>query len=143
MKIPLALLLYAGLAAVAVVLIVTAGSFPKALSARDIGPATFPLSLAVLMLILMACDAAMSWRRIERVHVRVILQAGSVALLVAMAVWCATQFGFFYVLPVALFIGLRLAGSRSLVANGIFSICLPLVLWVLFDYVLLIPIATL
>jgi len=63
--------------------------------------------------------------------------------LVALAVWCATQFGFFYVLPVALLIGLRLAGSRSLVANGIFSICLPLVLWVLFDYVLLIPIATL
>ncbi|WP_373086580.1 tripartite tricarboxylate transporter TctB family protein [Sneathiella sp.] len=143
MMIPLTLVLYAGLAALTILLLVTAGSFPEALSGRDIGPAAFPASLAVLMLVLMACDVVISRRQLKRVHVKVILQAGSTALLVALAVWCAAHWGFFYVLPFALFVGLRLAGSKSWLANGIFSVVLPLALWVLFDYVLLIPIATL
>lgn len=139
--IPLALFIYAGLAAVAVIIFVTAGSFPAALSRRDIGPAAIPYGLAVAMLVLIVCDLVMSWRNIKRVHISKITIATGTVLLVAFAVWCATQWGFFYVLPFALFIGLRLAGSKSWLANGIFAIVMPIILWFLFDYVLLIPIA--
>ena len=140
--VPLAPLLYALLAVMAVAFITVADGFSHALSPRDIGPAVFPVWLSIAMLVLIVCDLVISRATMQKVAISQLGRvAAAVALMVA-AVYGMQVFGFFAALPVALFVGLWTAGSRSWVANLTFSICLPAVLWLVFDRLLMIPIAS-
>jgi hypothetical protein len=141
--VPLAPVIYLVLAGLAVVFLVTAGDFPAALSARDIGPAAFPVWLAGTMLALIAADLVISRNRMRKVPVTVPGRAAVAAALLGLVVWASERIGFFYVLPVAVFAGLWIAGSRSWIANAVFSLALPAVVWLLFDQVLMIPMSTL
>lgn len=140
--VPLAPLIYAALGLMAVIFIVIADSFAPALSQRDVGPAVFPIWISVTMLVLIVCDLVISRKTVRKVPIG---QLGRVAVGVALMVAAVVgmqHFGFFIMLPGALFIGLQVAGSRSWVANTIFSLALPVVLWVVFDRLLMIPIAS-
>ncbi len=137
---PLTHVVYVALFGLAVLVLYQAQAFPGPQSPRDIGPAVFPLWLAGVMIALILADVVISRRRIRWTRFGDVGLAVGCVLLLSAAVYAASQFGFFYVLPVALFVGLWLSGSRRLLANGLFSLALPAILWVLFDQVLLIPI---
>jgi nicotinamide riboside transporter PnuC len=140
--VPLAPLLYAVLTVMAVVFIATASGFSQALSPRDIGSAVFPMWLAVAMLALIVCDLVVSRRRVRKVAIGQLGRVATVVLLMVGAVYAMQIFGFFVALPVALFIGLWVAGSRSWGANLAFSVAMVAVLWLVFDRLLMIPIAS-
>ena len=110
-------------------------------SRRDVGPAAFPVWVAAGMIGLILLDVVVSRRLVRPTNFADIKLAVAVGGLLALSVWLASRFGFFTVLPFALFAGLWLAGSRHHIANVAFSILMPAVLWLLFDRVLLIPIA--
>lgn len=135
--------IYLVLAGIAVVFLVAADGFPAALSARDIGPAAFPVWLAGAMLALIAVDLVISRHRMIRVPLSALGRAMAAAALLCATVWLAEQAGFFVILPLAVFSGLWLAGSRSWVANALFSLGLPAVIWLLFDRILMIPMSSL
>lgn len=139
---PLTHLIYLGLIAFGAVIVVTSGTFPKALSSRDIGPAALPEALAVLMIVLILADLYLSRRRARFVPFSLVALGIGVGAALAVVIFAATHLGFFVVLPFALFAGLWLSGSRRLVANGIYSIVFPAMLWLLFDRLLQIPIAS-
>lgn len=142
MTIPLARILYVALLVVAAVFLWHSVSFPGAQSDRDIGPATFPQWVAVSMIVLILADLVLSRRRTPYLPVADLGIAAVVAVLVGGTIWAATLVGFFVALPPALFVGLRLAGSRSLVANGAYSIVFPAALWLIFGYLLQLPITS-
>ena len=141
MRLRLAHLIYAALLVLAVVFIWQAQGFPGAQSRRDVGPAAFPVWVAAGMIGLILLDVVVSRRLVRPTNFADLGLAAAVGGLLALSVWLASRFGFFAVLPFALFVGLWLAGSRHHVANLAFSILMPAVLWLLFDRVLLIPIA--
>lgn len=135
-------LIYAGLIVFALIFLGVAQSFPGALSPRDIGPAALPQGLAILMIVLIVSDAIISRHRARKMPVSDALLAGSVAVIMGGAIWLAQYWGFFAVLPVTLFVGLWLAGSRRMLANLVYSLVLPVALWFIFDQLLLIPLAS-
>lgn len=140
---PLLRLIYVGLLLGAVVFFWQAQQFPGPMSRRDIGPAVFPQWLAGAIVVLCTVGLVVGWRTTPRVpwnEVALPLLVGAAA---AVAVWLATLFGFFVVLPFALFAGLWLSGSRQWVANGLFSLLLPLAAWVIFVKLLGLPLVTL
>lgn len=139
--IPITYLIYAGLIAFALIFLGAAQSFPGALSPRDIGPAALPQGLAILMIVLIVADAIVSRHRARKMPISDALLAGAVIVIMGGAVWLAQHLGFFVVLPVALFVGLWLSGSRRLLANLLYSLLLPAALWYFFDQLLLIPLA--
>lgn len=141
MRLRLAHLIYLALLAFAVIFLWQAQGLPGAQSRRDIGPAAFPEWIAVAMIGLILVDAVASRHLVRPTSFSDLGLAAAVAALLGLSIWLATQFGFFRVLPFALFVGLWLAGSRHHLANVAFSVLLPAVLWLLFDRVLLIPIA--
>ncbi len=143
MKLPLVHIIYACLFALGVLVIWTAQAFPGAQSARDIGPAMFPVWLAGIMMTLIVVDLLISRKNARWVPLGDVGLAVVFAVAMASVVWASTRFGFFYVLPVALFIGVIAMGSRNWLANGLFSLLMPIVLWQLFDRLLGIPIAQL
>jgi hypothetical protein len=140
MTVPLARFLYAALLLIGLVFLWTAGSFPEAQSPNDIGPAAFPRWLAAAMIVLIAADLVLSWRQTRRVALSDLGLAAVVACGMVAMIWAAGRFGFFVVLPPALFAGLWLAGSRSLIANAAYSILFPAVIWALFVHLLQLPI---
>lgn len=140
--IPITYLIYAGLIAFALIFLGAAQSFPGALSTRDIGPAALPQGLAILMIVLIVADAIISRHRVRKMPISDALLAGAVVVIMGGSIWLAEYFGFFVVLPAALFAGLWLVGSRRLLANLIYSLVLPAALWFVFDQLLLIPLAS-
>ncbi len=139
---PLTHLIYLGLIAFGVLVVVTAQSFPQALSSRDIGPAALPEALAVIMIALILVDLYLSRRRVRFVSFSLLRVALAVGGGVGGAILVATHLGFLIVWPFALFAGLWLSGSRALLANTLYSICFPAMVWLLFDRLLHIPIAS-
>jgi hypothetical protein len=140
---PLTYLIYLGLIGFGVLIVVSSGSFPGALSPRDIGPAALPRALAIIMIMLIAVDFYLSRRRARFVPFSLVGLALGVGAAVASVIWVATHVGFFMVLPFALFAGLWVSGSRNMIANTLYSLVFPAVLWLLFDKLLQIPIASL
>lgn len=140
---PLLRLIYAGLLLVAVIFLWQAQQFPGPLSRRDIGPAVFPQWLAGAIVVLCSVGLVVGWRSTPRVPWNEVALPLLVGGGVAAAVWLATLFGFFVVLPFVLFAGLWLAGSRQWVANGLFSLLLPLGTWVIFVKLLGLPLVAL
>lgn len=134
-------IIYAILFAVAVIFLWEAQTFPSPLSTSDIGAAMFPVWLVIILMILIIVDLFVSRGHAQKVPYSDIVLAVLFAIGMGGTVWGASQFGFFYVLPVAMFIALRLIGSRRYLANGIFSIVMPIVLWFLFDQTLNIPLS--
>lgn len=139
--VPLSHIIYAFLFAMAVIFLWEAQTFPRPLSAGDIGAAMFPIWLAIIMMVLIVVDLFVSKGQARKVPYSDIGLAVLFAMGMGGTVWAASQFGFFYVLPVALFIALRLIGSKRYLANSIFSIAMPIVLWFLFDQTLNIPLS--
>jgi hypothetical protein len=140
---PLLRLIYIGLLLGAAVFLWQAQQFPGPMSRRDIGPAVFPQWLAGMIVGLCAIGLVAGWRTTPRVPWNEIALPLAVGSGVAAAVWLATLFGFFAVLPFALFAGLWLSGSRRWVANGIFSLLMPLAAWLIFVRLLGLPLVTL
>ncbi|MDI5935312.1 tripartite tricarboxylate transporter TctB family protein [Halomonas kalidii] len=141
--VPLVHIIYVCLFAMGALFIWTTQAFPRPLSAHDIGPAVFPMWLAIVMMTLIVVDTLISWGRARKVPLGNVGLAVLFALGMGSTVWASSRFGFFYVLPVALYIGLWAIGSRRLVVNGIFSLVMPVVLWAIFDQLLSIPLARL
>jgi len=140
---PLLRLLYIGLMIGAVVFYLQAQHFPGPMSPRDIGPAAFPQWLAGIIVALCALGLVIGWRTTPRLPwYEITLPLGVGAAMVG-AVWLATTFGFFAVLPFALFGGLVLGGSRRWVANIAFSLLVPLATWLIFVRILALPLETL
>lgn len=142
MNVPLARFVYAALLLIGLVFLWTAGSFPGAQSPNDIGPAVFPRWLAAAMIVLIAVDLVLSWQQAKRVALSDIGLAAAVACGTVATIWAAGRFGFFAVLPPALFAGLWLAGSRSLLANAAYSILFPAAIWAIFAHLLQLPIGS-
>lgn len=138
---PLTHVIYLGLFGVAVLVLWESQGFPGPQSRRDVGPALFPAWLAGAMIVLILADVVISRRRVKWTPAGDVGLAALFAIAMSGTVWAASRFGFFYVLPVALFVGLWLTGSRKLLANAIFSLAMPAVLWLIFDRVLMIPLA--
>lgn len=140
-NVPLAHLIYAGLIGLAVLFLWVAADFPAPLSKYDIGPAVFPSWLAGIMLALIAVDVFMSRGRSINVRLSEVALALTFGLAMGGAVWLANRLGFFYVLPIGLFIGLWLIGSQRFLVNLVFSVAMPLILWAVFEQVLKIPLS--
>lgn len=141
--VPLVHIIYVCLFAMGALFIWSTQAFPKPLSAYDIGPAMFPMWLAIVMMTLIVVDTVISWGRAKKVPLGDVGLAVLFALGMGGAVWASSRFGFFYILPAALYAGLWAIGSRRMVVNGIFSLAMPLVLWLLFDQLLSIPLSRL
>lgn len=139
--VPLSHIIYAILFAIAVIFLWEAQTFPRPLSAGDIGAAMFPIWLSIIMMVLIVADLFLSKGQARKVPVSDLGLAVLFAICMGGTVWAASRFGFFYVLPVALFVALRLIGSNRYLANGLFSIAMPLVLWFVFDQLLNIPLS--
>ncbi|PMR72965.1 tripartite tricarboxylate transporter TctB family protein [Billgrantia endophytica] len=141
--VPLVHIIYICLFAMGALFIWMTQAFPRPLSADDIGPAMFPIWLAIVMMTLIVVDTVISWGRAKKVPLGDVGLAFLFALGMGSAVWASSRFGLFYVLPVALYTGLWVIGSRRLVVNGIFSLAMSVVLWALFDQLLSIPLSRL
>lgn len=141
--VPLVHIIYALLFALGALFVWTARNFPGPMSQGDIGPALFPTWLAIGMMTLIVVDLFISRRQTKCVALNDIGLAVLFGFSMAGTIWAADRFGFFYILPGALFIGLWIMGSRRLLANGLFSLALPALTWLIFDYFLTIPIAEL
>lgn len=140
---PLLRFFYIALMIGAVVFYVEAQNFPDPMSPRDIGPAAFPQWLAGTIVVLCALALLIGWRTTPRLPLNEIALPFGVGGTMVGAVWLATIFGFFVVLPFALFAGLMLAGSRQWVANIAFSLLVPLGTWLIFVRMLALPLETL
>lgn len=139
---PLTHAIYLVLIAFGVLILVQSGTFPGALSSRDIGPAAFPRALAAIMIALIVVDLVVSRKRVRRVPAGHLALPLLVLVAVATVLVAADLLGLFVVLPFALFAGLWLCGSRRLLANTLYSVLFPALLWGLFDQLLGIPIAS-
>ncbi|MWD26063.1 hypothetical protein E0K89_001040 [Aquicoccus sp. SCR17] len=139
---PLLRLIYIGILFLAVIFFVQAQQFRGAISPRDIGPAAFPQGIAGLIVVLGTIGLIAGWRTTPKVpwsDVALPLAVGAVA---SVAMWLATLFGFFTVLPFALFVGLWASGSRQWVAVTAFSLLVPLFAWLIFVRLLGLPLMT-
>ena len=132
-------LTYAGIFVAAIVIFWQATNLPAAYSPRDIGPGIFPMWLSGILIALCPVALFVDWRKSRRVQLRQIVAPVLLLSLLALTVWLATKFGFFVVLPVALFAGLYLCGSRSHVANVVFSFFMPAFCWLVFAELLQVP----
>lgn len=140
---PLLRFIYIGLIIGAVVFFLEAQNFPGPMSRRDIGPSVFPQWLAGTVVVLCALALLIGWRRTPRLPWNEIALPIAVCAAMVGTVWLATRFGFFVVLPFALFTGLVLAGSRRWIANVAFSLLMPLGAWLIFVRMLSLPLETL
>lgn len=132
-------LTYAGIFIAAIVMFWQAYNLPAAYSPRDIGPGIFPMWLSGFLIALCPVALFVDWNKSQRVDWRQIVAPVLVLLLLALAVRLATKFGFFAVMPVALLLGLYLCGSRSHIANVLFSILMPALCWLVFAELLQVP----
>lgn len=139
---PLLRFIFIGLMLGAVVFYLQAQHFPGPLSRRDIGPAVFPQWLAGTIVVLCVLALLIGWRNTPRLPWNEIALPFAVGSVMVGAVWLATSYGFFAVLPFALFAGLVLAGSRQWVANIAFSLLVPLGSWLIFVRMLALPLET-
>lgn len=140
--VPITYLIYLGLIAFALIFLGAAQSFPGAFSPRDIGPAALPQGLAIIMIVLILVDAIISRRRARKIPVSDVLLVCIVAGVMGASIWLTHYLGLFVVLPVALFVGLWLSGSKRLIANLLYSLLFPAALWIVFDQLLLIPLTS-
>jgi uncharacterized membrane protein len=139
---PLLRLIYIGILLVAVVFFLQAEQFRGPISPRDIGPAAFPQWIAGLIVVLSTIGLVVGWRTIPRVPWNEIALPLAVGAVVSLAMWLATLFGFFTVLPLALFAGLLASGSRQWVAITAFSLLVPAAAWLIFVRLLGLPLMT-
>lgn len=140
---PLLRLIYIGLLICAAVFFWQAQHFPAAQSARDVGPSTFPQWLAGTVVVMCLVALATGWRRHPLVPWKEIALPFGVGAAMVAAIWLASIFGFFVVLPFALFCGLWLSGSRMLIPTIAFSLLMPLVAWLIFAHLLALPLEAL
>jgi len=141
-RVPLGLVIYFSLLLVGIIAIITALTFPKALSQYDIGPAGFPITIAITMIALIVLDAFFSFNTKSDVKLDEIVLAFLFLLAMISFVQLANYLGFFYSLPFASFIGLRALGSRAYIINLIYSIMITAIFWGLFEKILLIPLSS-
>jgi hypothetical protein len=119
-----------------------ATTFPGPFSPGDLGPASFPQAIAVLLVVLIAieCLARRTWRPVPLTDIGV---GFAVAAYTAAAVVLTGIIGFFAVLPPALFAALWLLGERRMGLVLAYSIGFTAFLWAFFTYGLDKPLGTL
>jgi len=142
-KIRVSRLVYAALGIVAAITIYLASYFPEADLPGDIGPAAFPAGVAKALIVLISLELILSRKNDTRITLKELAPSIFALFIYAVTVWLITQFGYFTVLPLALFIGLRLLGAKNYLINCIYSLSLTGLIWIIFDHYLLIPITKL
>lgn len=138
-EVSLTKVVYALLIVIAVIAIVYSTDLPPARASADIGPAVYPVSLAVLIILFAIADSFVSSRIQKKVPASELLQALGTGAVMLVAIWLSSVFGLFVVLPIAAFVTLRIAGSRRLMVNAAYSMVFTALLWGFFDKLLGIP----
>lgn len=138
-KVSLTKVMYALLIALAAVFIFQALELPPARESADIGPSFYPLCLAVLIIVFAIADLFVSAHIHVKLPARELLLALGTGAVMLSAIWLSTVFGLFYVLPVAAFVTLWIAGSKRWAINAVYSVVFTGLLWALFDQLLGIP----